>query len=96
MLAFGGLVILDTVAADVYSLGICIWEMWTGAEPYAELGSMFEVQDRVREGYRLAIPPDMPPALSQIVTLCWHRVASSRPTMCTVSKCLALPDVLSA
>jgi serine/threonine protein kinase len=68
-----------TKSADVYSLGIVMWEILTRREPYEDCHFM-ELALRVREGHRPSVPSDCPPAYSDLMTRCWHASPSSRPS----------------
>jgi serine/threonine protein kinase len=81
-------------SADVYSLGIVLWEIVTGREPYAEfnfqLSSMLE--DQILLGLRPTLPDSCPEFFAAVVRRCWHRVPSQRPS---ANEIMPMLDVLN-
>ena len=80
----------DAQAADVYALGVTLWELWFRATPFAGQ-SYAQVSAHVRSGSRLplqSVPADatpdvaaasMPAALRALVEGCWTAAPASRP-----------------
>lgn len=70
-----------SAAADVYSFGIVIWELFSGLLPFAGMNPaqvMFSVTARE---LRPTIKPGMMPAeLASLVQLCWRTQPNSRPS----------------
>jgi len=79
-------------AADMYALGVTLWELWFRASPFAGL-SRSQVVKHVCGGSRLPfedVPPDsspagstqpapaMPETLSDLVKKCWAQVPTQR------------------
>lgn len=71
-----------TTAADVYSFGIILWELWTGKIPFEGLQPIQVMFKVYAEGLRPPIEPEdcFHPKLEDLIVRCWSEVASSRPT----------------
>lgn len=77
-----------TAKADVYSMGIVIWELLHVAmngkyeTPYAEydLGHHFQIILHASQGYRPTIPPGSPIDIAELFQDCVHIIQDSRPT----------------
>jgi hypothetical protein len=67
---------------DVYSFGICLWELYTRRIPYRTLGlnPSHLVVRVVREELRPAIPKYCPPAYTDLMTACWAPKQERRPS----------------
>ena len=71
--------------ADIYSLGIIMWEMWYGHQAFQEVMDWTEVQffERVRSGYRPGqVSGQNPPPrnLQSLMQCCWQTGPDNRPT----------------
>jgi len=66
--------------ADVYSLGIVLWEILTLRHPYDDCNFM-QVAIEVMEGKRPDIPRDCDQAYSKLLRKCWRAKPEHRPTM---------------
>ncbi|PRP85977.1 hypothetical protein PROFUN_06099 [Planoprotostelium fungivorum] len=70
----------STLQSDVWSFGVVVWEIFTGAlVPYRALTNK-EVSEQVPKGLRLHEPEACPPAMWEIVLDCWSMEPSKRPT----------------
>ncbi|CAJ0569536.1 unnamed protein product, partial [Mesorhabditis spiculigera] len=78
-----------TQKTDVFAYGIMCWEILNnGVEPYPGM-TVAEVNVKVKEGYRMDLPPDMPPDVKQIIEVkCWSDNPNDRFTMKDISKAL--------
>ncbi|KAG6546137.1 hypothetical protein Mapa_012171 [Marchantia paleacea] len=69
---------------DVFSFGICLWEMYCCDVPYSDLVGL-RVRDMAlqiaREGRRPPIPRCTPTLLKNLMTRCWDADPNNRPEM---------------
>ncbi|MFN7097204.1 MAG: protein kinase, partial [Gammaproteobacteria bacterium] len=72
--------------ADIYSLGVIIWQIYTGKMPYSELKQ--DVCDYVAKGGREAIPDNVPTSMAKLIQLCWDANPNKRP------KCIEVIEYL--
>jgi len=67
--------------SDVYSYGIVLWEIITGAEPFPHMESYQEFKTAItRDNERPPIPNNTNPSLKALMESCWHPDAKQRPT----------------
>ncbi|KAJ0974093.1 hypothetical protein J5N97_016058 [Dioscorea zingiberensis] len=77
---------------DVYSFGICLWEIYCCAMPYSNL-SFAEVSSAVVHQYlRPEIPRCCPNSLANIMRKCWDANPNKRPDMDEVVRLLEAID----
>ncbi|KAI3459411.1 hypothetical protein Pfo_016074 [Paulownia fortunei] len=77
---------------DVYSFGICLWEIYCCDLPYPDL-SFAEVSSAVvRQNLRPDIPRCCPSSLSNIMKKCWDSNPEKRPDMDEVVRLLEAID----
>ncbi|KAL0035971.1 hypothetical protein WJX77_009876 [Trebouxia sp. C0004] len=79
-----------TRAADVYSFGMLMWEMYTGCSLFKGLtvGQVFFMV--VYEAHRPAVPEDCPEAFTALMTSCWRADPLERPTFQQITKDLQM------
>eukprot|EP00039_Didymoeca_costata_P011755 m.166478 g.166478 ORF g.166478 m.166478 type:complete len:989 (+) comp15279_c0_seq7:245-3211(+) len=67
-------------ASDVWSYGITLYEIWTGAAlPYGRSWTNMNVMMQVENGYRLPPPKDCPKAVYKLMLQCWNPARRGRP-----------------
>ena len=67
-------------SADIYSMGIVLWELAARKLPFAEESRDTVILAWVKDGEREEIPDDCPSSLGRIIEQCWHQEASERPS----------------
>ncbi len=66
---------------DVYSFGMCLWEMLAQERVFADLPSLEKlVFAVVEEGHRPAIPTNCPTSLRNLICACWDADPKKRPS----------------
>nr|XP_009589903.1 serine/threonine-protein kinase STY13-like [Nicotiana tomentosiformis] len=66
---------------DVYSFGICLWEIYSCSMPYPEQIPLSKTSPDVYKGRRPEIPKSCPGALADIMKKCWDVNPKKRPEM---------------
>lgn len=74
--------------ADVYSFGICLWQLITREIPFATM-TPIQAAYAVAEGRRPTIPPTTPRRLQEIITACWDQDSHRRPSFTYIAMALA-------
>ncbi|CAL1411293.1 unnamed protein product [Linum trigynum] len=77
---------------DVYSFGICLWEIYCCDMPYPDLSFADVTSAVVRNNLRPEIPRCCPSSLTNIMKKCWDGHAEKRPEMAEVVKMLEALD----
>lgn len=67
-----------TDAIDIYALGIAMWEIWTGQDPFDAVDT-FKLYTKVLEGDRPTLPSDAPTEYCAILNEAWNAEATQRP-----------------
>ncbi|KAM3965805.1 TGF-beta activated kinase 1 [Aphomia sociella] len=75
-----------TEKCDVFSWGIILWEVLSRRKPFEDGGSAYRILWAVHTGQRPNLIEGCPEPIEQLMTKCWHRVPSERPSMEEVVK----------
>ncbi|KAJ0174580.1 hypothetical protein K1T71_009688 [Dendrolimus kikuchii] len=73
-----------TEKCDVFSWGIILWEVLSRRKPFEEGGSAFRIMWAVHTGQRPNLIEGCPEPIEQLMTQCWHKVPTERPSMAKV------------
>jgi serine/threonine protein kinase len=74
---------------DVYSFGICLWQLISRDIPFATMTPIQGAYYAVAEGRRPTIPPSTPRRLQEIVLACWDQDSHKRPSFTYIAMALA-------
>ncbi|XP_022138142.1 serine/threonine-protein kinase STY17-like [Momordica charantia] len=77
---------------DVYSFGICLWEIYCCDMPYPDLSFADVSSAVVRQNLRPEIPKCCPSSLANVMRKCWDGNPAKRPEMDEVVKLLEAID----
>ncbi|PNW69598.1 hypothetical protein CHLRE_42g760447v5 [Chlamydomonas reinhardtii] len=75
-------------AADVYSFGVLLWEMYTCGEAFKGIPRPL-LAGKVVEGLRPDFPPETPPEYMRLAAACWGHDPAQRPSFDQVVRELA-------
>ncbi|XP_051175096.1 tyrosine-protein kinase transmembrane receptor Ror2 [Leptopilina boulardi] len=68
-----------TIESDVWAFAVCLWEIFSFAlQPYYGM-SHEEVVKYIKDGNVLKCPDNTPPAIYELMKLCWNRRPCERP-----------------
>ncbi|KAH0795962.1 TKL family protein kinase [Histomonas meleagridis] len=73
-------------SADVYSYGVVMSEVLTGAPAFGDVKSMGELVMKVCQGVRPDVPYDTPKEFLGLLDRCWSGVTENRPSFKDISK----------
>ncbi|KAG7232240.1 hypothetical protein INR49_009384 [Caranx melampygus] len=80
--------------SDVWSYGVLMWEVFTEGRMPFEQHQNHEVVTLVTQGHRLFRPKLAPPAIYDIMQLCWHERPEERPSFAQL--CNLISDSLES
>lgn len=66
--------------ADMFSLGVTLWELFTRQVPFASITNSEMVKQAICTGQRPVVPESCPPTYARMLTWCWNQVENERPT----------------
>ena len=73
-----------SIASDVWSYGVVLWEMYSmGCTPYGGM-SNFNVKQLVEQGERLKAPEGCPENMYVVMRACWNKDHQQRPDFCEI------------
>ena len=64
---------IASTKTDVWSLGMLLWELWTGGRPYLQL-TRAAILERIEAGKLPEWPPKTPRLLQRVAAKCCHLV----------------------
>ncbi|KAL5197526.1 hypothetical protein ABZP36_001038 [Zizania latifolia] len=79
-------------SCDVYSFGICLWEMYCCDMPYADLSFTDASSAIVHQDLRPKIPRCCPSVMARIMRRCWYADPAKRPDIAEVVRLLEALD----
>jgi serine/threonine-protein kinase len=92
--------IAASIQSDLYSLGLVLFEMFTGTRPFGRTSSIPELVDARERGSFLtasALVRDLDPAIDRIISKCLDPEPQARPLSAfVVASALPGEDVLAA
>lgn len=75
-----------TIAADVYSFGIILWQIFTQEHPFPDKKTIEDLKIAIMNGERPEISDRMIPELANLIRRCWHMDPGQRPQFSEISK----------
>lgn len=81
---------------DVYSFGICLWEIYCCAVPYSNVRCVEQSSTLVYKKLRPKIPRSCPKSVANVMKRCWDKDPSKRPEMDEVVRLLEAIDTSKA
>ena len=82
--------------SDVWSFGVLLWEIYSyGRVPYPRV-PVEDVAAHVENGYRMEAPDGCPDQIYRIMTDCWNKDLSQRPTFARIEKMLEQSAVIAS
>ena len=78
-----------SLAADVYSFGICVWELLTAQVPYEKLSAIQSAMQVVEKGLRPRVPGKAGAELDAMLRRCWEKDPKLRPPIEEVAQFFA-------
>lgn len=82
-----------TLKADVYSFGICLWEMCTRKLPYAGFAPYQVVISVATKGMRPELDKEIPSYFSNLIEICWSEEPERRPQFVSLISIIDSLDV---
>ena len=77
-----------TSSSDVWSFGVAAWEIFSmGARPYGGIPNR-ELTMLLCSGYRMSSPENCPEEVFDVMSSCWNKIPSKRPTFSQLTEIL--------
>ncbi|GBC04169.1 hypothetical protein RclHR1_05550006 [Rhizophagus clarus] len=70
-----------TKEADIYSLGMIMWELTTGCKPFANVKHDIHLVYKILDGVRPKITEDTPECYANLMKSCWDLDPKKRPSI---------------
>lgn len=83
-----------TSKIDVYAYGIVLWELATDNVPYSGMDSRQIIGQVLNNDIRPLLPPEVNPAMRDLITQCWDRDPNVRPTFDEIVKKFETEEVM--
>ena len=77
-----------SLAADVYSFGLLLWELYSRMRPFDDLTPIKAAYHVAMDNIRPPISQDIPPLVIMLIEQLWHKNAERRPTFMEVVSCI--------
>lgn len=74
--------------SDVFSLGVLLWQVFTGQIPFANWEEI-KIVNAIKNGQREILPDSVPSAIGQLIKQCWEADPTNRPDAFTIIQTLA-------
>ena len=72
--------------SDVFSFGVCLWELFSrGETPYFTMSNA-EAAEKVSQGYRLPQPKECSDEVYKLMLACWKEDPQERPSFIEILK----------
>lgn len=76
----------NTKASDIYSVGMLMWEIFSGYPPFDDRAHDMDLIQDICDGHRPPILPNMPVEYGKMMQKCWNDDPAKRPTIVDMIK----------